>query len=1657
MTKISKIIKCLMLSGLLLSANSQKAEAFLFPPMPWDMVLDIPNDAGKYIGEGLKIKHTLSSGFTFDNALGLTGLKGGALGDEWKKLKSVQSPEMDQEGNLKTPGKGEIVASSTLNIDAQSVDEEAYFNAYHTLFFTHDFSAESVDGASPALLETAYKNKAEEYQQDMAIDTYLSAKMMEDYLVDVDKTLNRLQKCQSGDAPENECEFFGMKMAKVTDNSDDESDGDPNNKAQLAATRNAYIVTMVYDRLLRIIEDLTATEAIFQAARQMGVAKPISADKQQSSADKYINYRFAYDDSQEYVVAKGTPAIKFNNRANECEGNSDQTKCPQVNKDKTKVKSIESMDALKVLQPLEDNINKAVSIHNIKSTLPQLKSQYRQYLLQVEIHKKAQKLVKASEQCVTNFLGRHTAGNAAEIWYGGTEPTDSERFEYISRKGIAGELIKEYDDKSTNIALGTSNECDGFYETNACPAGYSWNNKKCCEANSKMCACEVKIITEDSSAEDEINDIDNNYIDGANVAKINTKYKNMADTDGFMNGNNADEVIQDSRKSAELTWYLGRDKLLETMSKYNLEFKPWNDQKMLQAEYLRNKYRNTGLIIHSTDQAVVSYKIAEKTTQDYSSEDIAAKYITAAALCDSIETAKTKARSKYCTSGYVECSVTDSEGMIITKRKKNETRYDSDGNPYIVTVSVPDIVENQKVSLGHTCVYTKGTSALNPDEICLTPDCLVKNYLKKAWGNSDSFYNAAKGKGRIVAVNKLQAVIDERKVQELKVKNLIAEHQARIKATEDAVKSAIAALTSTNEAIDKARKNKNVAANELSKTNQRLKMIETERNTLQNRKDYGLDEDIKAKKEKLAELEIEKNCLEKGQNSITSDKCDVYLTAFTVDGEMLNENKTAKYIAKPEAESMQKRYDSQYEEKSAQLETLKERVKTLQDKLAEQKEAFAERYLEAEKEAQTAIEEKNEEYEDFMVTASGESQHYQMRNSKKKECYKHGPLGLCKKEGPRRIEKNNLESTFTKIISSGSLYKIMVEELNRVFFSGGSSTVVSLLTKAGVPQSFYLDGTFSAIGLSAGPSSVQALAEKLKDAVVEVAAKELERQIKAADMKVGQAVKTAVKKVDTFMESHNINGSGNQVPLQSYLERPSAEHQDLLAELRSISESLIDGESVFGIPEDTEFAAMSKSKEGENITDNAFFAGLPARGNNYRGKNTDDTNAGRDYIAPKDMLSSLPPLREVFYFSAADYETLPQEKGRPVLTELLNCKYFATDGTCEIEYLPEVWLHLLARPNLRQDKKYQQTFVERSFNEAKLNDLVKNRLANSGIFGAKDSDYRAIIARSGVYPCRTGGKIVDMGGGDKVTDMRFKTRSSLPAGLSSVPDCQEVEFKGAKVYHLLADHGKGKNIKDTETPEKTAEPMYEKYSELGQVLTEKMTYRPLQKNIQEYLNDTKNTDNNITRQKAELASFKRNAMGGFLDAVTAEHNARKNMDSGKETIVASMKTLCGQLRELDINIDDCENKALAQSYKDSIYYERENNNPYSGINCGKPNNSFYESVFCLLDSKKDEYVGKAQKELKTVENEQGKISSSEAKKYVEERLEKIKKYIEPNKGTLIVDGNEVSTIQPDVDQVTINNTLKTAKANRQVMLDSAEEGLQAMENQSQAVAYCPVY
>lgn len=1695
MTKLSKTIKCLILSGLLLGANCQKVEAFgFFPPMPGEPSFDGVNNAGKVAQVAQEGYHTIKSGFSFDKAIGLLGAKS-LIELPWKQ----DSKDIDKKGKLKTPGRGGVQANSTLKIEADDVNENNYVNAFHTLFFTYDFS-NSPAGVSESEFKTLYRRKAVEFKQDMAIDTYVTAKVMEDYLAIIDETLSRLEQCQNGKITD-DCTFFGMTMEKVeADSMTPPTEGNTENAAQLGAARNAYIVTTVQDRLLRIIEELTSLEAIFQASRQIDIAEPINTGEAQSSAEDYLpkTYQFAYNNSYDFVAAKGTPAIKFNNRIKKCDGKSKDPNCPAVNKKKAEINIIEDTELLSKLPTIEKWVDSAVAIHNLKSMMHQYKTQYRQYLLQKKIHDDAKNLVKNSDKCVVDFLNRHSnINNAQQIWYGGSEPVGNKRFDYENRRGISGDLIKAYDNASADIAIGTSDECRGYYETNACPAGYTYNNEKCCESNSSLCACEVALITEDISGAAERTRLDGNPLEAPAPTKV--------DTDSFIDGTNAERLEKATRNSVELTWNLGKEALLNAMRNPNnkLTFKPWNDQKILQEEYLRNKYRNIKMIAESTDQGVASFKLSSKRAGEYKNPDNLEKYIKAAASCLGKSEAEAAAKQRHCTGSYVSCTANYNAGMVKTTVTRR-VGTDDDGNPIYNTETYND---SQKASLGSGCTYTKAVSDINTSnpDICLTPQCLVNNYFPKRWPSGvDGFYNEAQGKGRLVAVNKLEAVIQERQAQEVKVYNLVHSYQNKIAAQEDKVRRSIANLENTNKSINDLNKKKNFVADELRRTDKRIDSITNEIKALDARKQKLTNEkDKKAIEDKKAELAFEQKCIN-GEKSATATfktnrkknekekvvlTCNDYITTLSARENNKDENKYASDPTKIEREV--ELLDKQVTAQKDRLDVLKSIVSSEQDALADLKDEFATNYLAAENDAQEAIEEKNVEYERFLdanmddgystYKNKGEKKPYRMRNNNKTECYQDGFIGIgCKKKGPQRIKENNLSASITTFIQNGDLNSAMKKELNNTFFSS-MAKINSMLSGLGIPSSFAVDGTFSEIGLSGtGVTPVQ-LAEAVKNKVVEFAAKDLTNIIDTADKDIEKAIDEATNEVKKYAKDHNIDGESNTMPDEDYLMTPSADHQGLLQKLRSISDRFT-GEGVdnlLGIPSDDTFNAMEDVK---NNIDDSYFVALPARGNNYRNIKADDKNAGRDYIAPKDMLSSIPPLREVFYFNAADYDELPRKDGKPVITELLQCKYYNdAKGVCETEYLPEVWLHLLARPNLREDHKYWQTFVERSFGgNAQLSKLVQNKIANAAIIPApKDSDYRAIIGRAGVYPCKAGNKYIDINGGDNVGDMRFKSRNTLPSGVPVV-SCQEVSVSGNTVTHLLADHKKGKNT-DKENLGTTNEPMYDKHSELGQLLTkdlnsEDLKYRPLQENIQKFLLNTDEPENDITRQKAERASFKRNIMGSFLDAMTTEYNARKNLEQSKKAIANTLKSLCEQFDSLefagnkpvikecneflnaadelpveltDVNKETVVDKIrLAADYTEKDYYEI--NGAYKGIVCPANGQDAYKAIFCALDAEKDNLVQKAQQKLSEAEKKMG--NSSNGKAYVAERLDKIKDYIDKTKGSLIIDKDEVTTIRPGTTPA-----VETGRADREVEIETAEEGIESMANQSQSVAYCPIY
>lgn len=56
---------------------------------------------------------------------------------------------------------------------------------------------------------------------------------------------------------------------------------------------------------------------------------------------------------------------------------------------------------------------------------------------------------------------------------------------------------------------------------------------------------------------------------------------------------------------------------MELTENGTLQFEPWNDQKNLQSEYLRNKYRNMRMIVKAVDEGMMSYRVAKTQAEKY--------------------------------------------------------------------------------------------------------------------------------------------------------------------------------------------------------------------------------------------------------------------------------------------------------------------------------------------------------------------------------------------------------------------------------------------------------------------------------------------------------------------------------------------------------------------------------------------------------------------------------------------------------------------------------------------------------------------------------------------------------------------------------------------------------------------------------------------------------------------------------------------------------------------------------------------------------------------------------------------------------------------------------------------------------------------------------
>lgn len=1789
-----RVLQSLILSVLILGAGVQEAKAFLFlPPMPWDIEVDIPGNANKIVSN---VKALYRQAQTIKSELNSQKLEIIKKGQAFLETKFNKYSE---DGKNKAPGKGKLQNSDLLKITKSGLDEEENFNAFHTLFFVYPPKSSYPDNY-PAVKQ-AYKRKANEYMQDVAMETYLTGRVTEDYLALVEKTIERLDNCQKGMYTEAEmkdhCVFFGLQMAYIEpekENLDNEgSPEDSTNPGQYGEVMNAYIVTTVYDRLMRIVEDLTGTEAQFISAVQIDSVDPIEPENQSSAAD-YIDagFRFAYNDSNEYTLATGTMLGGNYVRSKECEGGGKN--CPDKNKEKAEIKNTDDTKILGKLQPIDEQIDKAKNLHNLKSQLAEYKTQYRKYLKSIEIHERMMKILKKSEESVVSFLNRYSNGKGEDIWYGGSKPSLVN--EHETRGGLSKDVILEYQEDTTDKLIGTdSSECDGFYES--CPDGYVLDEENPCTytdaagktvTSTSMFACVLDTVTSDTDPVDNPQvsfepKLEEDYsIAGSN----NTRDYN--ETDYLKEGNQAEQIETDNRIKAEKNWRIGYDKIMKLTEDGTLKFEPWNDQKNMQSEYLRNKYRNIRMIIKTADQGMLSQRVAKVLADENNNIGPIEEVLPAVSVCQLTTNAtKGDAFADACTSkGYSGlCSGSGDTASCSATKTITCTCYDADGNPYscnktltcnisgnndtgkisgsrqetCAKISVPINYSQTIKSLSGGCDFTKAGSDYTavedksgkcPGTWDLTTKFLVQRYIPgvtASWKNGGGYeatcptgldnqnahlYQNTHAAKRVVASDHFKEILELRKKIEAELKAFIQKYESDIKDLKSQLQATIAQRSSYGQKLSDATDIKNDAIQQRQRSLKRVSAITSQIEELENRVEelqarlderspkpkslqkeiesltIGAGEDldkfenptlaqrigqIPALKEELAYI-----CYGAPENDDTYEVCSQYRnTANKEEPYDENTRDDDKFDKIEDLDKVITAQNTEIDSTQSMMNVLQDKIDSLNEQLENTATKFAEDYIKKSEEGQAELEAANKEFEDKLETKEDGTEPDRMVSENREWCKGYGPLGVICRDGySHEYKYDNLSWTIARVMYgngsensesavAGELPELVKKGIEDRWFADGSwlSYAANKLSNEGkVVRKFVVEGgALAPYGVPDGLYTPSLLAEKIKEKSVEEAKADLAEgsnaYINKADKIVKDEIDAAVEEVTEVMEEWGVTGKeGTEANPEIYkhdnyaadgaaegTQAVTARHYQLLEDLKKAeNQSILDAaeinlQEVFGMPDNV-------------ATDDDYFAALPARGG-YEGTNTFaqfgrdntnfvfDENDGRDYRAPRKPLLNLAPVREVFYFSALDYDDVPQQDGKPSLSALVDLKYKGTEDA--VEYIPEVWRYLLATPNLRPGpEKYQHTFVERSYGLDKL----KKYLNNEGIDGAAEWHYRTIIDRAGVYPCKLGGKYIDIAGGDNVRDIQFKQRSGLPSGIAKVEECQEVESYKGGVRHLLADHDAKDDNKSKALQGSLgsiSEPMYTKYSELGQFLNGDLQYRPILKNIYNYLLDDNNQENSIERQRADTAVFKRNLIGSFLEAVNAEHTALTSLEKNKEDVIDSLQTLCGQLHNYGETVngesgDDAdsvcatyimENGGLAKNSADDAY----------DVQCAQSGSgSYYDTIFCKLNDLKDEAIKKA---LNGYSDEDGEyegfneVKSIEGNEKVTERIQNIQDYLD----SFEVDADELSYIQPNATPEEVKEAVEEAKANREASLDATEEGLTSMDNQSQAVPYSPIY
>ncbi len=343
MRKLKSIFLSLSAAALFSVLAPQSAQTLMFPPMPFDITTDIPNNVLKKINDVTAKKRKVQSK--------VNEIKQDALSAQ-KALKEGYLPEFSEQSalgqELEKPVPGTRTIEECKDIDNQ--DYNSVKNGIYELFMQYP--------GSTAEEQAAYAAKRREFYQDTLMEVYVSSRKLEERLKGIENKLND-----------------GFRDTEQGAEQGDNVNG---------VWTNAYNAEVSYEQLLKVYEEFEALKAQYEAAKAMMNILPEEAP----SAQKTGSYR-----SSE-TVAFAKRIVEF-------------VEAPDSGLDSPYAANRDELERLAKLDPVYNQAMEAIEIHNLLQSMPSFQDSFVSYDRYVRMHETSIKALQLSSGCAIRHLGQY--------------------------------------------------------------------------------------------------------------------------------------------------------------------------------------------------------------------------------------------------------------------------------------------------------------------------------------------------------------------------------------------------------------------------------------------------------------------------------------------------------------------------------------------------------------------------------------------------------------------------------------------------------------------------------------------------------------------------------------------------------------------------------------------------------------------------------------------------------------------------------------------------------------------------------------------------------------------------------------------------------------------------------------------------------------------------------------------------------------------------------------------------------------------------------------------------------------------------------------------------------------------------------------------------